>query len=102
MFNKDSQFTLVMICLNEANGIKHITPGIKKYSKLLNDIVFIDGGSSDESLQIAKSNGWNVFLQPQDRMGVLNGIKMGLEKCKTKYEFFSHQITIVNQRLYQR
>ena len=88
MFNKDSQFTLVMICLNEVNGIKHITPGIKKYSKLLNDIVFVDGGSSDGSLQIAKSNGWNVFLQPQERMGVLNGIKMGLEKCKTKYVIF--------------
>ena len=79
MFNKESQFTLIMICLNEVDGIKHISSDIKKYSNLLNDIIFVDGGSSDGSLEIAKKNRWNVILQPPERMGVLYGIRIGLE-----------------------
>ena len=101
MLNKNSKYTLVMICLNEIDGIKYISEDVNKYLHLLNDVIFIDGGSTDGSIETAKKNGWSVFLQDKNNMGVLNGIKLGLDKCKTDYVIFFHQIIIVSQRLYQ-
>ena len=74
---------------------------LNKHLHLLNDIIFIDGGSTDGSIEMAKKNGWSVFLQDKNNMGVLNGIKLGLDKCKTDYVIFFHQIIIVSQRRYQ-
>ena len=88
MLNKDSKFTLVMLCLDEIDGIKHIAEDTNKYKNLLNDIIFIDGGSKDGSYELAKENGWNVFLQDINNRGVLNGIKLGLEKCVSEYVIF--------------
>ena len=88
MLNKNSNYTLVMICLNEIDGIKHIAKDVNKYLSLLNDVIFIDGGSTDGSAEMAKENGWSVFLQDKNNMGVLNGIKLGLEKCRTDYVIF--------------
>jgi glycosyltransferase involved in cell wall biosynthesis len=88
MLNKNSNYTLVMICLNEIDGIKHISDDVNKHLHLLNDIIFIDGGSTDGSIEMAKKNGWSVFLQDKNNMGVLNGIKLGLDKCKTDYVIF--------------
>lgn len=88
MLNKNSNYTLVMICLNEIDGIKYVSDGVNKHLHLLNDIIFIDGGSTDGSIEMAKKNGWSVFLQDKNNMGVLNGIKLGLDKCKTDYVIF--------------
>ena len=76
-----------MICLNEIEGIKYISDGVNKHLHLLNDIIFIDGGSQMVLLRWQK-NGWSVFLQDKNNMGVLNGIKLGLDKCKTDYVIF--------------
>lgn len=86
--NKNSKYTLVMICLNEIDGIKFIAEDVNQHKNLLNDIIFVDGGSTDGSLEKAKENGWNVILQDKNNMGVLNGIKIGLEKCETEYVIF--------------
>ena len=101
MLNKNSKYTLVMICLNEIDGIKYISEDVNKYLHLLNDVIFIDGGSTDGSIETAKKNGWSVFLQDKNNMGVLNGIKLGLDKCRTEYVIFFHQTIIVNQKRYQ-
>ncbi len=54
--NKNSRYTLVMICLNEIDGIKFISENVNKYKNLLNDIIFVDGGSTDGSYEEAKKN----------------------------------------------
>ena len=86
--NKNSKYTLVMICLNEIDGIKFIAEDVNQHKNLLNDIIFVDGGSTDGSYEKAKENGWNIILQDKNNMGVLNGINLGLEKCETEYVIF--------------
>ena len=41
MLNKNSNYTLVMICLNEIEGIKYISDGVNKHLHLLNDIILL-------------------------------------------------------------
>ena len=55
--------TLLVLCLNEIEGLKNIMPKIKKewYDQLL----VIDGGSHDGSIEWCEKNGYEVYVQKQ-------------------------------------
>ncbi|MFL5787313.1 MAG: glycosyltransferase family 2 protein [Flavisolibacter sp.] len=50
-------FSIVIICKNEANGIARVLESI---SKITDDIVVYDNGSTDGTIEIAKNYGVNV------------------------------------------
>ena len=52
---------LVILCLNEIDGMKKIVPKIKK--EWVNEIVLVDGGSTDGSLEEAKKLGIKIINQ---------------------------------------
>jgi glycosyltransferase involved in cell wall biosynthesis len=53
--------TLLIPTLNEIEGLKKIMPGIKK--EWVDQILFVDGGSTDGTIEYVKQNGWEIVVQ---------------------------------------
>jgi len=64
---------LIITTLNEINGVKKIIPKIKK--EWLDEILFVDGGSTDGTIEEARKMGFKVIIQKQKGHGaaVLEG-----------------------------
>jgi glycosyltransferase involved in cell wall biosynthesis len=55
------KFTLVVLVLNEIDGLRVVMPSIPL--NIFERIVVVDGGSSDGSIEWCKENGFEVFIQ---------------------------------------
>ena len=64
-----------MLCLNEIEGLRVILPRIPKEG--LHEVIMVDGGSTDGSIEYAKSFGFTVLRQRGK--GLLAGIKEGVQ-----------------------
>ena len=53
--------TLLVFTFNEINGMKQIMPRIKR--EWVSEIIVVDGGSKDGTLEYAKEHGYNVYVQ---------------------------------------
>jgi len=62
---------LLVLCLNEVQGLKEIMPMVDK--SLFYQILILDGGSKDGSIELARSMGFEVYVQ--QRKGIRNGYK---------------------------
>lgn len=56
-------FALLVMTLNEVEGMKAIMPKIKR--EWLDEIFVVDGGSTDGTVEWARENGYNVYIQKQ-------------------------------------
>lgn len=56
-------FALLVMTLNEIEGMKAIMPKIKP--EWLDEIFVVDGGSTDGTVEWARENGYNVYIQKQ-------------------------------------
>lgn len=66
---------LILLTLNEVEGIKKILPLIKK--EWVDEIVIVDGGSLDGTIEVAKKMGYSVIFQKISGHGgaILTGIE---------------------------
>lgn len=55
--------TLLVMTLNEIDGMKAIMPRIKR--EWVDQIIVVDGGSKDGTIEWAKENGYQVYVQKQ-------------------------------------
>ncbi|GGB13569.1 hypothetical protein GCM10011491_46570 [Brucella endophytica] len=55
--------TLLVMTLNEIDGMKAIMPKIDR--SWMDQIIVVDGGSKDGTIEWAKENGYDVFVQKQ-------------------------------------
>jgi glycosyltransferase involved in cell wall biosynthesis len=55
--------TLLVLTLNEIEGMKAIMPGIKR--EWCDQIIIVDGGSTDGTIEWAKEQGYFVYVQKQ-------------------------------------
>jgi glycosyltransferase involved in cell wall biosynthesis len=62
--------TLVVPTLNEINGMRVIMPRVDR--ELLHQIIIVDGGSTDGTIEYAREMGYEVHLQKE------RGIRLGL------------------------
>ena len=62
---KNDKISLVILNLNEMTGLKLILPELLKYRNLLNEIIAIDGGSTDGSREFLLKNKIKVIDQDQ-------------------------------------
>ena len=56
---------LIITTLNEITGVKKIIPKIKK--EWVDEILFVDGGSTDGTIEEARKMGFKVIIQKQKR-----------------------------------
>lgn len=81
----EKKISLIILGLNEYDGIDLLKERINDQKKFLEEIIYIDGGSGDGSIELAKSSGWKTIVQDEEKRGALNAIKLGVETCKGDY-----------------
>ena len=70
---------LIIPTLNEIDGMKIIMPQIKK--EWVDEIIIIDGGSTDGTVEEAKKQGYDVIHQKSKGLG--DAYKLGIESAKS-------------------
>jgi len=74
-------FTLVLPTLNEIEGLRVILPRIRQHWS--DDILVVDGGSVDGTIEFCRENGVNVHVQI--KKGLANAEKEAYEKLRTDF-----------------
>ena len=59
-----TKVTLLIIELNELEGMKTIMPRIN--NDWVDEILIVDGGSTDGTIEWAESNGYKVYVQKRE------------------------------------
>ncbi len=84
--NDLSDFTIVIPTLNEEDSIGAVIDEILSLGLKKEDILLVDGGSTDNTLKIAESRGVKVIMQ--EGSGKADAIKSALKQIKTRYAVF--------------
>jgi glycosyltransferase involved in cell wall biosynthesis len=78
---KRPKVTLFVPTLNEIDGMKVIMPQVKK--AWVDEILVLDGGSTDGTIEYAKSKGYRVVMQKSK--GITNASREGIKAAKGDY-----------------
>ena len=70
---------LLILTLNEVDGFKEIMPHVKR--EWVDELIVIDGGSTDGTIEEAKKMGFNVIVQKRKGHGA--AIMLGVESTKS-------------------
>ena len=70
---------LIITTLDEVTGVKNVVPRIKK--EWVDEIIFVDGGSTDGTIEEAEKMGFKVIIQKQKGLGA--GIIEGVNAIKS-------------------
>jgi len=70
---------LIILTLNEVDGFKEIMPHVKR--EWVDELIVIDGGSTDGTIEEAKKMGFNVIVQKRKGHGA--AITLGVESTKS-------------------
>lgn len=73
--------TLFVPTLNEIEGMKIIMPLLRK--RWVDEILVLDGGSTDGTIEYARSHGYQVIMQKSK--GITNAYREGLKVAKGDY-----------------
>lgn len=61
------KISLVVFAWNEIDGMKVIMPQIKR--EWYDELIIVDGGSTDGTIEYAKEHGYNIFVQKEKGSG---------------------------------
>jgi succinoglycan biosynthesis protein ExoA len=87
--NKEPFISIVVPVLNEEKNLPRLFKSFEKltYPKNNYEIVIIDGGSTDKTVEIAKNFGAKIYKNPLKLRGA--GCQIGIEKALGEYIFFT-------------
>ena len=81
--------SLIIVALNEIEGLKVTIAGINSQKKYLHEIIYVDGGSVDGSIEFSKrQKEWKIIVQGEGNKGALNGLKIGVENSTGSHIIF--------------
>lgn len=81
--------SLIIFALNEIEGLKYIKKDLEIYSKHVDEIVFIDGGSTDGTKEFVQNYpNWKLIVQDKNNKGVLNALRLGIENSTCSHVIF--------------
>src|SRR6516164_3518799 len=83
---KEITLSILMPCLNEATTLGRCISKAKAYlarQNFLGEIIVADNGSTDGSIEIAKSLGASVVMVPQRGYG--NALQAGIKAARGKF-----------------
>lgn len=78
---KKNKITLFVPTLNEIDGMKAVMPHVRK--KWVDEILVLDGGSTDGTVEYAKSKGYRVVMQKSK--GITNASLEGIKAANGDY-----------------
>jgi len=78
---KKNKITLFVPTLNEIEGMKAVMPHVKK--EWVDEILVLDGGSTDGTIEYARSRGYRVVMQKEK--GITNASREGIKISKGDY-----------------
>ena len=81
----EKKISLIIISKNEIEGLRFIGERINSQKKFLNEIILVDGQSTDGTIEYAKTLGWNVIVQKDNELGIINGLRIGIENSNSEY-----------------
>lgn len=81
--------SVITVNLNNASGLARTITSVSRQSFKSKELIIIDGGSNDCSLDVIKANesGIKHWISEKDK-GVYNGMNKGLDKAVGKYILF--------------
>jgi glycosyltransferase involved in cell wall biosynthesis len=74
MSSATPRVSVVIPTLNEAANLPHILPHLQQY-----EVIIVDGGSTDGTLEVAREHAPHALLLRQDRKGKGNALMCGIE-----------------------
>ena len=78
--------TIIILTLDEIDGVSVIMPQINK--NWAEEIVFVDGGSTDGTVEKAKELGFEVIHQQNKNKGEGNACRIGTDATQSDYVMF--------------
>ena len=81
--------SIVIRTLNEAKHLESLMQGIHSQSYRDWEIVLVDSGSSDGTLEIAEKYGARIFHIPKDEFTFGRSLNMGCAEARGKYLVFA-------------
>ena len=90
--------SFILLTLNGGDGVRTCLESVKKlsYPRRLVDVVVVDNGSKDNSVNIAKRSGARVFVHPEGNL-YSNWVR-GLHKTKGEFVFYLEQDIILRNK----
>ncbi|MEP0711629.1 TIGR04283 family arsenosugar biosynthesis glycosyltransferase [Algoriphagus sp.] len=84
--------SVIIPCLNEAENLSHLLPFLLKNSgESVKEIILVDGGSTDDSVEVARSFGILVLESPLPNRAVQ--LNLGASRAKSELLYFLHADT---------
>ena len=78
---KSNKITLFVPTLNEIDGMRAVMPRVKK--GWVDEILVLDGGSTDGTVEYARSRGYRVVMQKSK--GITNASREGIQHAHGDY-----------------
>jgi hypothetical protein len=77
---KNSTLSVVIPCLNESSGIKHV---LQNMPNIVSQVVVVDGDSSDDTVDIANKQGAKVIIEKKKGYGL--ALRTGFNNSSADY-----------------
>ena len=77
--------SIIVTTLNSSSVIRNLFDSLEKQTSNNFNVILIDGGSKDDTVEIVKKYKCLTLLSVKEGLSIYEGINLGIELCKTKY-----------------